>query len=240
MYSPRFYSPVESNDVEVAIQFIHKKFPISPIIGVGHSMGAAMLTKYLGSVGSNTLMEACVSLSNPWNFNAIANNLESSFVNRTIYNKHFLSYWLNAFSRNVEVFKTHSKLNYSYVQQASTIREFEERLSIIIYGRENYTLEEYFRDCSCFDSVKSINIPFFMIHALDDPVVPKYALPLTELEKNENCFTCLTKSGGHSGWLKGHFNPRGLCFADQLTMEFIDAFLEQREKKSILLPSMKI
>jgi len=229
--APRFYSPLETSDVQTAIDYILRVLPNSPLIGVGHSMGAAMLVKYLGSEhGQTTKMKACISLSNPWDFIEIAKNMQDSFINRNIYNRHFFSYWINVYKKNAHIFKDVSTLNHEEINKATCVHDFEDRISRVLYGFPS--LEEYLSQCSCSNSIEKLKIPLFVIHAMDDPVVPLSAFPFHQLRTSENMFTAITKSGGHSGWLEGHFNCRGICFADELSMQFIDAVLARNSTSS--------
>ncbi len=73
-----------------------------------------------------------------------------------------------------------------------------------------------------------------MIHALDDPVVPSYAVPVDMLTREcPNTVVAFTKAGGHTGWLEG-IAPFGLSFADTMCLEFMEAILRRRrEEESI-------
>jgi len=224
--SPRFFSPVDTSDVSVVLNHIQNKFPKSPIIGVGHSMGAAILTKYLAVEGTSSKLAACLSVSNPWNFVEIANNISQKFVNRNIYNRHFFDYWYNAYKQNADVFKQLTHVNWDAVDKATSLQELEDRLTRQVYRYKN--TDDYYKDSSCHYEVPNIKIPFFAVQALDDPVVPYSAIPFESLANNPNCFTVVTKSGGHSGWLEGWY-PVGLCFADRLCLEFISSFIQYKQ-----------
>jgi len=223
----RFYSPVDVTDVEVVLEHIAMKYPDAPIIGVGHSMGANMLVKYLGIAGQNSLLDSCISLSNPWCWETVQNNLETgSFVNRYVLNSHFADYWMKVLKQNQPHFKDHPHLPACVFEKKSpSIRFLDEEVTSKIYGFEN--MKEYYTAVSCKEYVANVKTPLFVIHALDDPIVPTSALPLTVLAKNPNVIVAITKKGGHTGWLEG-FIPSGLCFADRLCIEFIHAFIDEK------------
>lgn len=46
--------------------YIAHKFPDAPVYGIGFSLGAAMLTRYLGTEGAATKMKAGVAVGAPW------------------------------------------------------------------------------------------------------------------------------------------------------------------------------
>jgi len=120
--TPRFFSPIDVSDIIICLSAISKKFPKAPIIGVGHSMGANMLVKYLGTVGKRSQLTACISLSNPWNWEIVGDNLErGSLVNKTIVSPHFASYWLNVYKKNYDVFKKCSRIDHGTMIQKKNI-----------------------------------------------------------------------------------------------------------------------
>src|SRR5690554_6243514 len=92
--TPRFYSPSDPSDIKQTVNHIFTRYPNAPIFGLGHSMGACMLVKYLEAVGKDTPMVSCTSLSNPWEWQIVSKNMEyGSFLNRKIINPHFAKFW---------------------------------------------------------------------------------------------------------------------------------------------------
>ena len=60
--SPQFYSALHTEDIRVAVMFIAKTYPNAPLIGVGFSLGANVLTHYLAQEGSNARLVAGCAL----------------------------------------------------------------------------------------------------------------------------------------------------------------------------------
>ena len=65
--SPQFYSALNTEDLRMAVMYIAKQYPRAPLIGVGFSLGANVLTRYLAQEGSSSRLVAgcalgCVSL----------------------------------------------------------------------------------------------------------------------------------------------------------------------------------
>lgn len=46
--------------------YISNLFPDAPIYGIGFSLGAGMMTKYIGTEGKTSPIKAGVVLGNPW------------------------------------------------------------------------------------------------------------------------------------------------------------------------------
>jgi len=230
---PRFYSPVDISDIKVIVTHIQARFPKSRIFGIGHSMGAALLVKFLASEGSNCGFSACVSISNPWNFCVILDHLSKSFINRFLYNRYFLNYWKRAISLNFEVFQRVKNLNVQHALEAKELLELDKRFTRYLYGFED--VWQYYSDCSCNEQeLKAISTPLLIVHALDDPVVPHNALPLSILRNNKHCLIALTACGGHSGWLEGTFHCQGLSFSDRLCLSYLSYLLSRTTSSSVI------
>ena len=59
--SGQLYSAGHTEDLRQALTFISLKYPKAPLIGVGFSLGANVITRYLGEEGENSrLIAACV------------------------------------------------------------------------------------------------------------------------------------------------------------------------------------
>ena len=64
--SPQLYSALHTEDIRVAIMFIADMYPRAPLIGVGFSLGANVLTRYMAEEGPRCRLAAgcaigCVS-----------------------------------------------------------------------------------------------------------------------------------------------------------------------------------
>lgn len=65
--SPQLYSAGFTDDIRVALMYISKTYPEAPLLGVGFSLGANVLTRYLAQEGDQSRLAAgcvlgCVSL----------------------------------------------------------------------------------------------------------------------------------------------------------------------------------
>jgi predicted alpha/beta-fold hydrolase len=63
--SPHLYSPGTTLDTHTATLYLSHLFPQAPLFGVGFSLGAAVMTRYLGEQGPNSLIEAACVLCAP-------------------------------------------------------------------------------------------------------------------------------------------------------------------------------
>ena len=62
MTSPQLYSALHTDDIRVAVMHISKLYPRAPLIGVGFSLGANVLTRYVAQEGENCRLAAGCAL----------------------------------------------------------------------------------------------------------------------------------------------------------------------------------
>lgn len=68
MTTPLFYSAGHTDDTRQALMYVAQKYPKAPLLGLGFSLGANVLTRYLAEEGTQTRLRAgcalaCVSFS---------------------------------------------------------------------------------------------------------------------------------------------------------------------------------
>ena len=59
--SPLLYSAGHTDDTRQALMYIAQKYPHAPLLGIGFSLGANVITRYLAEEGANSrLRAACI------------------------------------------------------------------------------------------------------------------------------------------------------------------------------------
>ena len=74
MTSPQLYTAGYTGDIYLAIEAIKRELPNSPLMAVGVSMGASIITKYAAEASqteAGTGLIAVASVSNPMDLNSI-------------------------------------------------------------------------------------------------------------------------------------------------------------------------
>ncbi|GAC94490.1 alpha-beta hydrolase [Pseudozyma hubeiensis SY62] len=74
--SPQLYSALKIADIRSALLFITKLYPSSPLVGIGFSLGANVLGRYLGEEGDNTPLLGGVIVGTPFDLKAGADELD--------------------------------------------------------------------------------------------------------------------------------------------------------------------
>ena len=63
--SPRFYCGAYTADLRAVLEQLRVRHPSAPLVACGYSLGANILTKYVGEEGEATPLLAAVALANP-------------------------------------------------------------------------------------------------------------------------------------------------------------------------------
>jgi len=92
------------------------------------------------------------------------------------------------------------KVDAELVRKSKYIWEFDRDLTARVYGYA--TVGAYYRDASSVDRLLGIRIPTFIVHAKDDPVAMKDAIPYDEVKSNPYAFMVQTSHGGHLSWFE--------------------------------------
>ena len=147
-----------TEDLRDAIQHIHKKLPKSRLFGVGFSLGAGVLLKYLGQEGPKSPLEAAYCVSPPWD----GQKQSLFFPLWTL----FLAVPVKLYAlRQRRCFK--SSVHLLCVLLAPTLGCVDALLT------ENHgyrSLMEYYSACSPVSVSHNIQVPTLSVSAKDDPV----------------------------------------------------------------------
>ncbi|ELU04778.1 hypothetical protein CAPTEDRAFT_143198 [Capitella teleta] len=85
--TPRTYNATNIEDLCEVIAHIKGRYPDSPLLGVGVSMGGLLLTNYLAKKGKDTPMVGAMSISAAWDIFATSKVLEEP-LNSFLFNRH--------------------------------------------------------------------------------------------------------------------------------------------------------
>ena len=145
-------------DLKGAIEHIHRKLPRSRLFGIGFSLGAGVMLKYLGQEGGNTCLEGAYCVSPPWD----GKNQSMFFPLWAL----FLAIPVKIYAlRHRQCFK--SAYHLLCILLAPTLGCVDELLT------ENHgyqTLAEYYSACSPTGLSYNIQVPTLSVSARDDPV----------------------------------------------------------------------
>jgi predicted alpha/beta-fold hydrolase len=244
--TPRGYTGAYTGDLRGVVRSISARLADGvPMFLVGNSLGANLVTKYLGEEGLyGTLpkeVAGAISLGNPLH----------------IHSKHMGFPWGHILSlgarkgvlQNLRHFlpMTKSPQYRRAIRNAllsNTIGEFDEAMAPIFIRNESaYPFsvkigyedgENYWQDASSYRVIRHVPVPLLLITSQDDFLVYKGSTgKMAYSVSNPNVMVVKTKCGGHLGWhesLPETFSVLGLgtSWADAATADFIEAILHSR------------
>ncbi|GKY96413.1 hypothetical protein MPSEU_000600800 [Mayamaea pseudoterrestris] len=241
--TPRNYTGAYTGDLRNVVWQIAAKLPVNgKLFIVGHSLGANLVTKYLGEEGLSGTLPSCVaggvSLGNPMSIRSDRIGPFMSCVMALGAKKGLLDNW----SSFRHMHDSYSRTSFRKAFLAPTLAGVDEALAPISprnepeypfaykIGYEN--AEAYWNDASSFVQSPHIPVPTMLLLAADDFLVfHSSRARLQFCVNNPNVLVVETKCGGHLGWQEsppdGSANGMlGTSWADVATTDFIAAVVE--------------
>ncbi|WFD29717.1 hypothetical protein MSPP1_000728 [Malassezia sp. CBS 17886] len=210
--TPQLYSASNTVDVESALLFITKMYPEAPIVGIGFSLGGAILAKYMGQQGRQTPLIGAVTIGAPFDLAATSHALESGW-HSWLYSKAMGSNLKKIVRRHINALALRPSLWYSIemltgakvasedsppppppkettpTPTPGTLRFMDHHVVAQVgglpspYGEFPFeSAEAYYRYGSATNYIADVQRPFLALNADDDPIVP-----LCELTSLRQC-----------------------------------------------------
>ena len=194
----RFYHAGDTEDAAFLLELLAGRFPRATLLGVGFSLGANMLLKYLGERGSESRIRAAAAVSIPFDLGAGSDKLDSSFMGR-IYVRHFVRRLRTKFHQKHD--RIGDRLDAARIRSARSFREFDDAATSRLHGFRD--ADDYYTRSSSAQFLARIRVPTLLVHALDDPFVDERAIPHADIQANPCLHTAFPRRGGHVGFIAG-------------------------------------
>jgi len=197
---PRFYHSGETGDVALVLERLRARFPARALGAMGFSLGGNVLLKLLGERGEAAaeLLDAAAAMSVPYDLDAGCGLLEAGGMGR-FYSWYFLRSLRGKAEAKREMLEDH--LDMEALRRADTLRAFDEVATAPLHGFGSAA--EYYRLSSSARFLEEIRVPTLLLHALDDPFLPREAFPGEAMRANPWIVDVVTGAGGHVGFLEG-------------------------------------
>ncbi|KAL1741532.1 Alpha/Beta hydrolase protein [Schizophyllum fasciatum] len=208
--SQQLYSAGYTEDLRQEVMYIRHLYPNAPLLGIGFSLGANVLTRYLAQDGSESRLVSGCALACPWDLAANSDGLVSTFLGTHIYSKGMARNLLRLVGRHRDALAKDPEHPAAHLAdevlalKRPTLEEFDEVITSKIGGPPPEwpfpSARAYYTHCSSHHVVKDIRVPFLAINAADDPVVTRVPM---DGGGNGMVVMALTPHGGHLGWFEG-------------------------------------
>jgi uncharacterized protein len=201
----RFYHAGETGDLGFLLDLLAARFPRATLLGVGFSLGANVLLKYLGEQGQASRIRAAVAVSVPFDLGRGADKLAATFMGR-FYTRHFVRRLVDKYrlKHAAGIRIPGVELDERRVLRSGSFRDFDEVLTARLHGFSG--ADDYYTRSSSARYLHAIRVPTLLVHALDDPFVDERAIPHAAIDANPVLHTAFVPHGGHVGFITG--SPR--------------------------------
>ncbi|KAK4103815.1 AB-hydrolase YheT [Parathielavia hyrcaniae] len=199
-------------DVRQIVNWARRTFPNRPLFGLGFSLGANILTNYVGEEGVNCPLKGAIAVGNPFDLEVSNKALQGSLLGKQVYSRVMGTNMKKLINLHKDAVLEHTNLNLDQIQKVTFLHEFDREVQTVTWGYP--TENAYYRDASSSDSVLAIRIPFLAISALDDPIAVFDAIPFEEFKQNPYTVLLTTSLGGHLSWFEtsgGRWHPKPIC-----------------------------
>ncbi|UJR22957.1 hypothetical protein I4U23_025984 [Adineta vaga] len=198
----------------------------TPIFAVGYSLGAGILTKFLGEEGDHCSLQGAIVCCASFDMHLSANNLEQ-WLNMHVYNRRLTNNLIRYLRQHEEHFSqqnSKANLNLQTAYRSRTVREFDRNVIIPIHGFRD--VDHYYTEASSHKWIKYIRISTLILSAMDDPICPIDGLPYEDIQKNSYIIAIKTLEGGHVSYLQGWW-PKSFSYDNIVVGDYIQARLKQ-------------
>ncbi|XP_046334850.1 monoacylglycerol lipase ABHD2-like [Haliotis rufescens] len=236
--SPRIFDYGSTQEFHHMVEDMRKIYPNSSFLAVGFSMGANIITKYLGEHPDHQKHFICgMSLCQGYDVIQVRPQIMSFFLPRlyvyamTENIKKMLQRHRNIlFSASAQ--EKYGSFNMEKIFSSTSLEALDEAYSCKRLGFKS--LDDYYQSCSSGNYLNNVTIPMFILNALDDPLVPPclHTIPREFAESRDNCLYVVTRHGGHLGYFEGgYFTPSPITWIDRAVLEFANAVVTMEEKQ---------
>jgi len=220
--SPRIFTLGGTKDLRQTLVYLKQKYPLAPIMGVGFSLGANPLVKYLGEYKDDPIVSGAVAMAQ--GFDAVKGIEHIKTV--PFYEKGLIFRLTSTVKRHSHIFN--QIVDVPFVLGVKSVEDFDANFTCKIHGYKSTT--DYYREHSCVQWLKDVSVPLLLMNAMDDPLFSLDQIPVNSALENENLLMVLTKHGGHLGWCQGFILPSLVHWHDKVAVEFVETVLRVTKK----------
>lgn len=193
---PQTYHLGQTNDLTLLFNYLHNTCPKTRLAAVGYSMGGNLLLKWLGENPQQSLIQAAVAVSAPYDLRAASAAIRQG---KGRFYQWLLLRDLRRYVNNKYQYPN-ATISLKSIAEVKSFWSLDEKVTAPMNGFRNAV--DYYHRSSCGPWIKYITTPTLIIHAKDDPMIPAATIP------PNNAFTQtvtleLSEYGGHVGFVGG-------------------------------------
>ena len=226
---PEGYHAGKTSDLIAALNFIAGRYPEASCNAVGYSLGANVLLKFLGEYPEQTAIQNAVAVSPPFDLQASSRFMHQG-INR-LYERYFMKKLKRSISRKLAQ-GIPMPVDLDVLNQISHLREFDEYITAPLHGFTD--AEDYYTRCSSHSFLRAIQTPTLIIHAEDDPMIPKATIPQAH-QLSPAIQMEVYPHGGHVGFISGGRPGKLNYWLEQRIPQYFLANTDSMFKRGLLM-----
>jgi predicted alpha/beta-fold hydrolase len=241
--SPRSFSAAHTDDFRASLKYIRSVVgEETPIFAVGYSLGAGILTKFLGEESTECSLQGAVVCCASFDMHLSTARMEQ-WLHTHLYNRRLTHNLIRYLRQHEHHFLTSSSLSspstidVTQAYQSKTLRDFDTRTIVPQFGFRD--VEHYYSEASSAKWFKYIRVPTLVLNAIDDPICVIDGLPTKSVLENKNIIAVQTLEGGHVSYLQGWW-PRTFSYDNSVVVEYIKARLKQMNYQWETMPNKQL
>lgn len=195
----RAYHSGETGDLRLVLELLRER-GLGPLGVVGYSLGGNVVLKLLGEDGeaAGDLVSAAAAVSVPFDLSTGADTISQGLMGRV-----YTGYFMRGLRR--KILEKREQLadvcDVDAVARARTLRDFDDAATAPIHGFDGAA--DYYARSSSGDFIGGIRVPTLILHAMDDPFLPRDRVPVEAMQSNPGITALLPERGGHCAFIAG-------------------------------------
>jgi len=217
---PQFYHSGHTDDLDEVVRLLVGRERNLRIGAVGVSLGGNVLLKWLGEweVGVPAELVGAVAISVPFDLEPCARALDRG-VCRWMYAANFLGTMRAKVRRKADRDPDLRRLiDLPRAIRARTFAEYDRAVTAPLNGFAD--ARDYWRRASSGPYLSRIRRPTLLVNALDDPIVPREALPNPVLLPPSVRAEYVPR-GGHAGFIEGRWPWHASSWVERRAIDFL-------------------
>jgi uncharacterized protein len=217
---PQFYHSGHTDDLDEVVRLLVGRERNMRLVAVGVSLGGNVLLKWLGEreAGVPAELVGAVAISAPFDLEPCARALDRGF-GRWMYAANFLGTMRAKVRRKADRDPDFRRLiDLPQALRARTFAAYDRAVTAPLNGFADE--RDYWRRASSGPYLPRIRRATLLVNALDDPIVPREALPNPAL-LSPSVRAEFVPRGGHAGFIEGRWPWRVNSWAERRAIDFL-------------------
>lgn len=213
----RAYHSGDTGDLNYLLNCLAEREPQTKKAIVGVSLGGNVLLKWLGERGQQSLVDAAVAVSVPFQLRLVADRISTGFSR--IYQGYLLRRLKRVFERKKIIFKDEDMPQaLRDMHKWQCFWTFDEYVTAPLNGFPH--VHAYYNESSSRGYLSKIATKTLIIHSIDDPFMTPEVIPSAD-ELSKYITLELSAKGGHVGFISGNLPGKPIYWLERRIPEYL-------------------